>query len=239
MFKRVKKSKTEKINELISNARIIAQQKNYIKAVELIENAIELLKNENDRKKMDLAKALLYEYKAEISIKENKALESSNYLGRSGGFYMRLQMMNDLERVYKKQADILLILSKRYMAEKRFIEAASYYEQAAMSFQKLNKKEIELDCKAKAYVCRAAAEQTITGRKKFLKKAVELMEETGTNNPVIKGHLAYYNGLFVQDDRKDLALKYFSEALENYQLAGMTKRVEEIKKMIEDILANK
>ncbi|MHA1304496.1 MAG: hypothetical protein ACTSQE_09215 [Candidatus Heimdallarchaeaceae archaeon] len=232
----MRKSKTEQINELIGKARILAQQKQFFKAIELVDNSIVLLKNENDRKKLDLAKGLLYEYKAELAIKENKALEASNYLGRSGGFYMRLQMIQDLERVYKKQAEILLILSRQYMKDKRFIEAASYFEQAAMAFQKLKNKEMELDCKAKAYVSRAAAEKTIAGRKNYLKKATQLMEETGTNNPIIKGHLAYYNALFVQDEKEELALKYLSEAMQNYQLAGMRKRVEEIKKMIQNIM---
>ncbi|UJG40249.1 MAG: hypothetical protein K9W45_10465 [Candidatus Heimdallarchaeum aukensis] len=238
MFKRSKRSKLEEANILLGEAKVLGQQRKYQEATETIEKAIALFTQENDRQKLDLSKALFYEFKAEQSIKSNRALEASNYLGRAGGFYMRLHMVNDLNRVYKKQADILLILARQTMKEKHFIEAASYFEQAAMAYQKLKNKEMELDCKAKSYVSRAAAEKTISGRKVYLRKAVEIMQETGTDNPIIKGHLAYYNGLFIKEEKKEEALRYFSEALQNYQKAGMSKRVEEIKKMINDLVSS-
>ena len=71
--------------------------------------------------------------------------------------------------------------------------------------------------------------KNISGRKVFLKKAVELMGERGSDEPVIKAHLAYYNALFVEEEKPQLALKYYSEALQNYQLAGSQGRIEEVK----------
>ena len=120
--------------------------------------------------------------------------------------------------------------------DKKFVEAASYFERAAMAYQKFDKKADELDCKAKSYISRAAAEKNISGRKLYLKKAVELIEERGSDEPVIKAHLSYYNALFVEEERPDLALKYYTEALQNYQLAGIQSRIEEIKSKIQKLI---
>lgn len=233
MFKGLRKSVTEKANEQLGKARLAAQRKQFKEASDFAEQAIEILKGEEDRRKLDLARALYYEYLGNLSIKENKALESANYLGRSGGFYLRLSMDSELQRVHEKQAKILLVIARQVMKEKKFVEAASFFERAAISFQRIGNTAEELDCKAKSYISRAAAEKTISGRKGFLKKAVELIGEKGSDEPIIKAHLAYYNGLFIEDEKTELALKYYTEALQNYQLSGVVGRVEEIKKKID------
>ena len=235
MFKKSKKSKIEKANEFIGKAKQAGQQKRYKEAIEFAQKAIELLKGSEDRRRLDLARALFNEYSAEIAIKEDKAQEAASFLGRAGGFYQRLSMYQDLHKVYKKQAHILLIIARMLMKEKRFIEAASHFEQAAIAFQRIGSKADELDCKAKSFISRAAAEKTISGRKGFLRKAVELIEEKGGDEPVIRGHLAYYNALFVEDEKPEKALRYYAEALQYYQLAGLQSRIAEIKKKMEKL----
>ncbi len=229
MFKGIRKSIAEKANEQLGRARLAAQQKNYQEAADFAERAIDLLQTEDNRKQIDIAKALHYEYLGLKSIKFDKALEAANYLGRSGGFYHRLNMISEFQRVFEQQAKILRVIAGQYMKEKRFVDAGSYFERAAIAYQRLDKKADELDCKAKSYISRAAAERNISGRKSFLKKAVEIIEERGSDEPIIKAHLAYYNALFVEDERPELALKYYSESLQNYQLAGSKVRIEEIK----------
>ena len=235
MFKGLKKSSIEKANEELGKARQAAQQKNYSAAATYAENAIEILKEEDNRKQMDIARALHNEYLGMDAIKFNKALEAANYLGRSGGFYQRLGMVTEFQRVFEKQAKILRVIAKQLMQEKRFVDAASYFEQAAIAYQRLKNKAEEMDCKAKSYISRAAAEKNISGRKLYLKKAVELIEERGSDEPVIKAHLAYYNALFVEDEKPELALKYYTDALQNYQLAGSKNRIEEIKGKIQKL----
>ncbi|MCE7741990.1 MAG: hypothetical protein GOP50_05985 [Candidatus Heimdallarchaeota archaeon] len=235
MFKGMRKSVTERANEEIGNAKQAAQRKDYQTAVEFTEKALNLLEEENNRKQLDMVKALLNEYQGMNAIKFNKALEAANYLGRSGGFYHRLGMMAEHQRVFEQQAKILRVVAGQYMKDKKFVEAASYFERAAIAYQKFEKKADELDCKAKSYISRAAAEKNISGRKLYLKKAVELMEEKGSDEPVIRAHLAYYNALFVEDERPDLALKHYTEALQNYQLAGTQSRIEEIKAKIQKL----
>ncbi len=229
MFKGLKKSSAEKANEHLGKARLAAQHKKYGEASEYAEKAIEIFKQNENRKQIDLAKALYYEYLGLNAIKFDKALEAANYLGRSGGFYHRLGLITEYQRIFHQQAKILRVIAGQLMKEKRFVEAASHFEQAAMAYQRIDNKVEELDCKAKSYISRAAAEKNISGRKVFLKKAVELMEERGSDEPVIKAHLAYYNALFVEEEKPQLALKYYSEALQNYQLAGSQGRVEEVK----------
>ena len=229
MFKGLKKSTAEKANELLGKARLVAQQKKYGEASEHAEKAIEIFKQNENRKQIDLAKALHNEYLGMDAIKFNKALEAANYLGRSGGFYHRLGMISEYQRIFNHQAKILRVIARQLMKEKRFVEAASHFEQAAMAYQRIENKAEELDCKAKSYISRAAAEKNISGRKVFLKKAVEVMGERGSDEPIIKAHLAYYNALFVEDEKPQLALKHYSEALQNYQLAGSHGRIEEVK----------
>ncbi|NPD89780.1 MAG: hypothetical protein HGN29_13795 [Asgard group archaeon] len=229
MFKGLKKSYAEKANEHLGKARLAAQKKQYRDAAECAEKAIEVLKDDSNRKQMDIARALYNEFLGLDSIKYDKALEAANYLGRSGGYYHRLGMVSEYQRVFEKQAKILRVIARTYMLEKKFVDAASYFERAAMAYQRLKNKPEELDCKAKSYISRAAAEKNISGRKLYLKKAVELIEEKGSEEPIIKAHLAYYNALFVEDEKPSLALKYYSEALQNYQLAGSKTRIEEIK----------
>ncbi|MHA1685891.1 MAG: hypothetical protein ACTSYD_05695 [Candidatus Heimdallarchaeaceae archaeon] len=235
MFRKSKKSSSEKANQELGRARIAAQQKRYDDAIAHAQKAIELLKDEGNRKSMDLAKALYYEFLGNKAIKEDRAIEAANYLGRAGGFYHRLGLAQELQRVYELQAKILLYIARNLMKERRFVEAASYFEQAAIAYQRLNRKAEELDCKAKSYVSRAAAEKTIAGRKVFLKKAVDLMEEKGSDEPLIKAQSAYYNALFVEDERPDLALQYYAEALQYFQLANATSRVEEIKRKMAEL----
>ncbi len=232
----MRKSVAERANEELGNARQAAQRKDYQVAVECTEKALEFLEDEKNRKKMDMAKALYNEYQGMNAIKFNKALEAANYLGRSGGFYHRLGMLTDHQRVFEQQAKILRVVARQYMQDKKFVDAASYFERAAMAYQKFDKKADELDCKAKSYISRAAAEKNISGRKLYLKKAVELIEERGSDEPVIKAHLSYYNALFVEEERPDLALKYYTEALQNYQLAGIQSRIEEIKSKIQKLI---
>lgn len=229
LFKGIKKSSLEKANAHLGKARLEAQKKNYSEAAKCAEKAIEIFKESENRKQIDLAKALHYEYLGMDAIKFNKALEAANYLGRSGGFYHRLGMVSEFQRIFEQQAKILRVIARQFMQEKRFVDAASRFEQAAIAYQRIDMKADELDCKAKSYISRAAAEKNISGRKVFLKKAVELIEEKGSNEPIIKAHLAYYNGLFVEDEKPQLALKFYSEALQNYQLAGSQGRIEEIK----------
>ena len=229
MFRGIRKSSTEKANVELGKARTAAQQKKYDEAAQCAEEAIEILKEENNRKQIDMARALHNEYLGMNAIKFNKALEAANYLGRSGGFYHRLGMISEYQRVFKQQAKILRVIARQLMKEKRFVEAASHFEQGALAYQRLDMKADELDCKAKSYISRAAAEKNISGRKLYLKKAVEIMEERGSDEPIIKAHLAYYNALFVEDEKPKLALQYYSEALQNYQLAGSKNRVDEIK----------
>ncbi len=231
----MKKSSTEKANEELGKAKVAAQQKHYIDAAKFAEKAIEILKTEDNRKQMDLAKALHNEYLGMDAVKFNKALEAANYLGRSGGFYQRLGMITEYQRVFEQQAKILLVIAKQLMQERRFVDAASYFEQAAIAYQRLNNKAEEMDCKAKSYISRAAAEKHISGRKLYLKKAVELIEERGSDEPIIKAHLAFYNGLFVEDERPELALQYYSDALQNYQLAGSKSRIKEVKAKMEKL----
>lgn len=235
MFKGIRKSIAERANEHLGKARLAAQKRDYQEAAECAEKALELLKEEDNRKQSDIAKALYYEYLGLNSVKFDKALEAANYLGRSGGFYHRLGMITEFQRVFEQQAKILHVIARQFMQEKRFVEAASYFERAAISYQRLDKKADELDCKAKSYISRAAAEKNISGRKSFLKKAVELIEERGSDEPIIKAHLAYYNALFVEDERPELALKYYSEALQNYQLAGSQGRIGEIKEKMSNL----
>jgi len=231
----MRKSTAERANEELGNARQAAQRKDYQKAIEFTENALKLLEEENNRKRIDMAKALHNEYKGMNAIKFNKALEAANYLGRSGGFYHRLGMLAEHQRVYEQQAKILRVIARQHMKDKKFVEAASYFERAAIAYQKFENKADELDCKAKSYISRAAAEKNISGRKLYLKKAVELIEEKGSEEPIIKAHLAYYNALFVEDERPDLALKFYTEALENYMLAGSRTREKEIKTKIQKL----
>ncbi len=235
MFKGTRKSSKEKANEKLGKARLAAQQKNYKEAAKFAESAIEILKEEDNRKQMDVAKALQNEYLGMSAIKYNKALEAANYLGRSGGFYHRLGMITEYQRVFEQQAKILRVMAIQQMKERRFVDAASYFEQAAIAYQRLNNKADEMDCKAKSYISRAAAEKHISGRKLYLKKAVELIEERGSEEPVIKAHLAFYNALFVEDEKPEMALKYYAEALQNYQLAGSQSRIQEIKEKVEKL----
>jgi hypothetical protein len=239
LFKGIAKSSAEKGNEELGKAKIAAQQKNYKEAAEFALKAAELFKKENNRRQLDLAKALENEYLGLDSIKYNKALEAANYLGRSGGFYQRLGMVTEFSRVFEQQAQILIVVARQLMQEKKFVDAGSYFERAALAFQRLKMKADELDCRAKSYISRAAAEKNISGRKLYLKKAVELMEERGSQEPIIKAHLAYYNALFVEDEKKELALKYYTEALQNYQLAGAKGRIEEIKAKMLALTENK
>jgi len=232
LFRGLKKSASEKANEHLGKARLAAQRQQFEEAASCVEKAIDILKEENNRKQIDIAKALYYEYLGMNSIKFDKALEAANYLGRSGGFYHRLGMLTEYQRVFEKQAKILRVVARQLMQERKFVEAGSYFERAAMAYQRLNNKPEELDCKAKSYISRAAAEKNISGRKSFLKKAVELMEEKGSDEPIIKAHLAYYNALFVEDERPEMALKYYTEALQNYQLAGSQSRIQEIKEKV-------
>ncbi|MHA1224148.1 MAG: hypothetical protein ACTSSG_12265 [Candidatus Heimdallarchaeaceae archaeon] len=238
MVKQLKKSQIEKANAHLGKARIAAQQKQYEKAVDFSGKALEILEKGENRRLIDMAKAVFYEYNAFLSIKFNKALEAANYFGRSGGFYHRLGMIAEYQKVFEQQAKILRIVARKLMKEKKFVEAGSYFERAAIAYQRLENKAEELDCKAKSYISRAAAEKNISGRKLYLKKAVDLMEEKGTGEPIIKAHLAYYNALFVEDERPDLALKHYSEALQNYQLAGSTARIEEIKNKMQKLTEN-
>ncbi len=231
----MKRSTTEKANEELGNAKQAAQRKDYQKAIEFTQNALGILEEEKNRKKLDMVKALLNEYQGMNAIKFNKALEAANYLGRSGDFYQRLGMIIESQRVFEHQAKILRVVARQHMQDKKFVEAASYFERAAIAYQKFGKKADELDCKAKSYISRAAAEKNISGRKLYLNKAVELIEEKGSEEPVIKAHLAYYNALFVEDERPDLALKYYTEALQNYQLAGNKSRITEIKAKIQKL----
>ena len=235
LFKGTRKSSKEKANEKLGKARLAAQQKNYKEAAKFAESAIEILKEEDNRKQMDVAKALQNEYLGMSAIKYNKALEAANYLGRSGGFYHRLGMITEYQRVFEQQAKILRVMAIQQMKERRFVDAASYFEQAAIAYQRLNNKADEMDCKAKSYISRAAAEKHISGRKLYLKKAVELIEERGSEEPVIKAHLAFYNALFVEDEKPEMALKYYAEALQNYQLAGSQSRIQEIKEKVEKL----
>ncbi len=235
LFKGTRKSSKEKANEKLGKARLAAQQKNYKEAAKFAESAIEILKEEDNRKQMDVAKALQNEYLGMSAIKFNKALEAANYLGRSGGFYHRLGMITEYQRVFEQQAKILRVMAIQQMKERRFVDAASYFEQAAIAYQRLNNKADEMDCKAKSYISRAAAEKHISGRKLYLKKAVELIEERGSEEPVIKAHLAFYNALFVEDEKPEMALKYYAEALQNYQLAGSQSRIQEIKEKVEKL----
>jgi hypothetical protein len=235
LFKGMRKSTSERANEELGHARQAAQRKDYQSAIEFAEKALKLLEEEKNRKRIDMVKALHNEYLGMNAIKFNKALEAANYLGRSGGFYHRLGMQAEHQRVFEQQAKILRVVARQYMQDKKFVEAASYFERAAIAYHKFNKKADELDCKAKSYISRAAAERNISGRKLYLKKAVELIEEKGSDEPVIKAHLAYYNALFVEDERPDLALKFYTEALQNYQLAGTQSRIEEIKAKIQKL----
>jgi tetratricopeptide (TPR) repeat protein len=235
LFRGLKKSTSEKANEHLGKARLAAQRQQYEAAAVCAEKAIDILKDENNRKQIDVAKALYYEYLGMNSIKFDKALEAANYLGRSGGFYHRLGMITEYQRVFEKQAKILRVVARQLMQEKRFVEAGSYFERAAMAYQRLDNKAEELDCKAKSYISRAAAEKNISGRKSFLKKAVELIEEKGSDEPIIKAHLAYYNALFVEDEKPKMALKYYTEALQNYQLAGSESRIQEIKEKVKKL----
>ncbi|MHA1516952.1 MAG: hypothetical protein ACTSPF_15620 [Candidatus Heimdallarchaeaceae archaeon] len=98
MFKGTRKSSKEKANEELGKARLAAQQKNYKEAAKFAESAIEILKEEDNRKQIDVAKALQKEYLGMSAIKYNKALEAANYLGRSGGFYQRLGMIAEYQR---------------------------------------------------------------------------------------------------------------------------------------------
>lgn len=231
----MRKSTTERANEELGYAKQAAQKKDYKSAIEFTEKALMILEEEKNRKKIDMAKALFNEYQGMNAIKFNKALEAANYLGRSGGFYHRLGMIAEYQRVYEQQAKILRVVARQHMQDKKFVEAASYFERAAIAYQKFGKKADELDCKAKSYISRAAAEKNISGRKLYLKKAVELIEEKGSDEPIIKAHLAYYNALFVEEERPDLALKHYTEALQNYQLAGIKSRIEEIKAKIQKL----
>lgn len=235
LFKGIKKSFAEKANEHLGKARLAAQKQQYKDAAECAEKAIEILKDDSNRKQMDMARALYYEFLGLDFIKYDKALEAANYLGRSGGFYHRLGMITEYQRVFEKQAKILRVIARTHMLEKKFVDAASYFERAAMSYQRLDNKPEELDCKAKSYISRAAAERNISGRKLYLRKAVELIEEKGSDEPIIKAHLAYYNALFVEDEKPSLALSYYSEALQNYQLAGSKARIEEIKEKMQKL----
>ena len=235
MSKRIKKSVAEKANEQLGKARIAVQKQNYQEAADFAQKAIDIFEKERNRKQIDMAKALYYEYLGFDCIKFDKALEAANYLGRSGGFYHRLGMVTEYQRVFDKQAKILRVVARQLMKEKKFVEAGSYFERAAMAYQRLNNKADELDCKAKSYISRAAAEKKISGRKLFLKKAVDLIEEKGSDEPVIKAHLAYYNALFVEDEKPKMALKYYTDALQNYQLAGSKSRIEEIKEKMKKL----
>jgi len=232
LFKGIKKSSAEKANEHLGKARLAAQQKKYREASEHAEKAIEIFKQNENKKQIDLAKASYYEYLGMDAIKFNKALEAANYLGRSGGFYHHLGLIKEYQRIFNQQAKILRVIAGQLMKEKRFVEAASHFEQAAIAYQRIDIRSEELDCKAKSYISRAAAEKNISGRKVFLKKAVELIEERGSDEPVIKAHLAYYNALFVEAENPQLALKYYSEALQHYQLAGSQGRIEEVKEKV-------
>jgi hypothetical protein len=235
LAKRIKKSVAEKANEQLGKARIAAQEKNFQEAADFVQKAINIFEKEKNRKQMDMAKALYYEYLGFDCIKFDKALEAANYLGRSGGFYHRLGMVTEYQRVFDKQAKILRVVARKLMKEKKFVEAGSYFERAAMAYQRLNNKADELDCKAKSYISRAAAEKKISGRKLFLKKAVDLIEEKGSDEPIIKAHLAYYNALFVEDEKPEMALKYYTDALQNYQLAGSKSRIKEIKEKMKKL----
>ncbi|MHA1516953.1 MAG: hypothetical protein ACTSPF_15625 [Candidatus Heimdallarchaeaceae archaeon] len=144
-------------------------------------------------------------------------------------------MIAEYQRVFEQQAKILRVMAIQQMKERRFVDAASYFEQAAMAYQRLDDKADEMDCKAKSYISRAAAEKHISGRKLYLKKAVELIEERGSEEPIIKAHLAFYNALFVEDEKPEMALKYYAEALQNYQLAGSKSRIQEIKEKVEKL----
>ena len=232
---KLRKSPLEKSNEELGKAKLAGQKRLYKEAASFAEKALDYLGTSGDRRKSDLIKAHYYEYLGLQAVKENKALEATNYFGRSGGFYQRLNMLSEQERVFTQQANILRVLARNLMAEKKFVDSASYFEQAAMAYQKLNMKFDELDCKAKSYVSRAAAEKSISGRKLYLKKAVELIDEKGTDEPVIKGHLAYYNALFNEDDLPQIALKYYAEALQYYQLAGVESRVTEIQHKMNEL----
>lgn len=238
MFKGLKKSSAEKANEHLGKARLAAQKKNYSEASECANKAIEIFKQNENRKQLDSTKALYYEYLGMNAIKFNKALEAANYLGRSGGFYHRLGMVTEYQRIFHQQAKILRVMARQFMSDKRFVEAASHFEQAAIAYQRIDIKAEEMDCRAKSYISRAAAEKNISGRKVFLKKAVELMEEKGSDEPIIKAHLAYYNALFVEEEKPQMALKYYSEALQNYQLAGSQARIQEVKEKMQKITAN-
>ncbi len=236
MFKGLRKSPSEKANELLGKAKLSAQKGNYKEAHEFANKAAEIFKDEvKDRKKVDFAKALVYEYKGELSIKKDKAREAANFLGRAGGFYQRLNMTLELERVYLRQAQILRIIAKRFMKDRQFLDAASFFEQAAMCYMKLKMNSEAIDCKAKSYVSRAAAEQSISGRKVYLKKAVELIGEKGSDEPVIKGHLAYYNALFNEVEKPEKALRFYAEALQYYQVGTLQSRIDEIKKKIGEL----
>ncbi|MCG3222078.1 MAG: hypothetical protein H7641_11940 [Candidatus Heimdallarchaeota archaeon] len=235
LFKGIKKSYAEKANEHLGKARLAAQKQQYKDAAESAEKAIEIIQEDSNRKQMDMARALYYEFLGLDSIKYDKALEAANYLGRSGGFYHRLGMITEYQRVFEKQAKILRVIARTHMLEKKFVDAASYFERAAMAYQRLDNKPEEMDCKAKSYISRAAAERNISGRKLYLRKAVELIEEKGSDEPIIKAHLAYYNALFVEDEKPSLALTYYSEALQNYQLAGSKARIGEIKEKMQKL----
>ena len=68
----MRKSTVEKANEELGHARQAAQRKDYQTAIEYVEKALKYLEEENNRKRIDMAKALHNEYLGMNAIKFNK-----------------------------------------------------------------------------------------------------------------------------------------------------------------------
>lgn len=220
---------------LLGQAEEAGRSKEWDKAMEFAGQAREYCEKHKDDEGFSKALALYFEYKGYKALETGDHIEAATAIGRAVAFYTKMGMEAQVPHLIEAQASSFKQAGKYHMSQRRFLDAAADFEQAALAYFKLKKSAEQLESRAKAYVCRAAGEKTLAGRKNFLKQAIDMLEQAGIRTPLVRGHLEYYTALFNRLENPAKALPHLQAAAEYYAQAGRKAKVREVKQMISQI----
>ena len=223
--------------KLLKKALDQVEDGNWEEVEELASKAREKYDQKKDKNGSLEAFALVLRAKARDFEETQDYRNAAGALTRAVLIYTKLGMIEENVHLIKKQAYDLEQSGQQNMRQKKFIEAAVDFEQAAIAHFKNNERVGQVECRAKAYICRAAVEKSISGRKNFLRQAISLFQNVGIRTPLIQGHMEYYTGLFQQLEDTQSAKKHFQLAKSYYSQANYqqgVKRIESLISMMKD-----
>ena len=230
------KKDSSKATQLLTEAQSLADNQQFEAAMKTAERAKEEFEKLDDDTGVSQSLGLYFACKGYIALEHGDNLEAATALGRSIAFYTKLGVVNEIKALIELQAKSYEKAGREKMKEKKFSEAASIYEQAALAYFRIKEVPHQLECRAKAYVCRAAGEKTLSGRKNFLKQAIDVLDQAGIRTPTVRGLMEYYTALFMQLENPQKALPHLQNALNIYMQIGNQAKVREVQAMIDRIM---